>query len=338
MPVDLRSDTVTLPTEKMLSTMVEAQVGDDGRTCSDGRTEDPTVRRLEDKSADITGKSAALFVPSGTFGNMLATLAVSDSSQPIWVYDRAHIVQSEKALFDDELFSRESHGYKDLLDVPAMPPYVGALLLIEDTVSSDAGRPLSSTELDWVDRLHRSGWRVHMDGARLFNAVVATGISAADIARPCDTVTFCLSKGLGAPVGSVLCGDAATIARARTLRKRLGGAMRQAGYVAAAGLVALEEPNIERLADDHRRATLLRESLGSIDGVTTECETNIIAIHFERPIANQVVELLSQRGYLVRALSNTEIRVLTHRGMTDEHARLAGEAIADCTAAAVKQQ
>lgn len=337
MLVDLRSDTVTYPTTAMLSTMTEASVGDDGRTNSHGRSEDPTVRRLEDRAAELLGMPSGLFVPSGTFGNMLGALAQSDVASPMWVYEHSHILDSERALFDTGLFARPYKTYVDFGDVPSTPPENGPLLLVENTVSSDAGRPLDADELHRLDELHRAGWSIHMDGARLFNAVIKTGRSAAETVASCDTVTFCLSKGLGAPIGSILCGDADVIDRARVLRKRLGGAMRQAGYVAAAGLIALDAANIERLADDHRKANVLREAMGVIDDSTVLNETNIIAIRFEHPIAALVTDLLGQRGYLVRTSSKNELRVVTHRDITFEQAHQAGIAITDCTDAAVKQ-
>lgn len=337
MLVDLRSDTVTHPTTAMLSTMTEASVGDDGRTNSHGRSEDPTVRRLEDRAAELLGMQSGLFVPSGTFGNMLGALALSDMASPMWVYEHSHILGSEKALFDTGLFARPYKTYVDFGDVPSTPPENGPLLLVENTVSSDAGRPLGADELHRLDELHRVGWSIHMDGARLFNAVIKTGRSAAETVASCDTVTFCLSKGLGAPIGSIVCGDAEIIDRARVLRKRLGGAMRQAGYVAAAGLIALDDANIERLADDHRKASVLREAVGAIAGTTVRSETNIIAIRFEHPIAAPIADLLGQRGYLVRTSSKNELRVVTHRDITFEQAHQAGIAITDCIDAAVKQ-
>lgn len=334
MTVDLRSDTVTLPTDRMLSNMVEADVGDDGRTRHDGRSEDPTVRILEDRSAELAGKQAAIFVPSGTFGNTLGSLALTQGSSPIWVYERAHILGSERALFSDDLFGRELRTYRDLTEVPPAPPERNSLLLVENTVSSDAGRPLDAAELRQLDQLKQAGWLIHMDGARLFNAAVDSATSVEKIVSSCDTVMFCLSKGLGAPVGSMLCGDETTIGRSRVLRKQLGGAMRQAGYVAAAGLAALETSNIERLADDHRRAMMLHEAIGAFDGATSHCGTNIVAVRLDRPVAEAVVDMAEEKGFRIRALSEHELRILTHRGITDEQACLAGEAIADCIVAA----
>lgn len=334
MNVDLRSDTVTLPNDEMLTSMIKADVGDDGRTGQDGRSEDPTVRKLEDRAAELTEKQAAIFVPSGTFGNNLGALVLSQRSSPIWVYERAHILASEKALFSDDLFGREFRTYRNLTEVPCSPPEPNSLLLVENTVSSDAGRPLSTTELQQLDQLKKAGWLIHMDGARLFNASVDSGTCVERIVSSCDTVMFCLSKGLGAPVGSMLCGDENTIRHARVMRKQLGGAMRQAGYVAAAGLAALETSNIERLADDHRRAKKLHEALGVLDGGTSRCETNIVAIRLISPAAKTVVDMVEKKGFRIRALSDHELRILTHRGITDEQASLAGKAIAESIVAA----
>lgn len=339
MTIDLRSDTVTLPTDIMIAAMVDATVGDDGRIGRDGRTEDPTVRRLEDRAAELTGKPSALFVPSGTFGNMLGVLALSNGSLPIWVNEQAHVLAVERALFDGDLFAREHSKYTRLGEVPkrSREGEHKRLLLVEDTVSSDAGRPLCPSELHRIDDLHYAGWAIHMDGARLFNAVVATEMTAAQITQSCDTVTFCLSKGLGAPSGSMLCGEESTISRARILRKRLGGAMRQSGYSAAAGLIALDESNVELLRDDHRRAAIITEAIGVIDGGIEHSGTNIVAIRLSKPIAELATDLLFHQGYLVKHISDTEIRIVTHRGITDEHAQLAGEAIADCIDAAANQ-
>lgn len=337
MTVDLRSDTVTLPTKKMLSAMASAVVGDDGRMTPEGRSEDPTVGRLEDKAAEILGMPAALFVPTGTFGNMMGVLSLSDGSSPMWVYKDAHILTSEKSLVDPALFGRQYESYNRLKEIPDVPPHDDSILLIENTVSNDAGRPLEPDELRRIHDLHQAGWRIHMDGARIFNAAIATETLPTEIVACCDTVTFCLSKGLGAPIGSLLCGDTTTINYARGLRKRLGGAMRQTGYVAAAGLEALEDTNIERLVEDHEKAAILKDAIGETQGVTVLSETNIVQIHFKNPIAPEVTELLTQHGFYVRDLSSTEIRALTHRDVSFEEAHQAGITIAECIDTATKK-
>lgn len=328
--LDLRSDTVTLPTDDMMLAMASARVGDDGRVGSDGRSEDPAVRMLEDRAAQLLGTEAALFVPTGTFGNMVGALGLSSRDEPFWAHERSHIVHSEKALFDRGLFGRRVHTYRQLEEVPTVLPPGGAVLLVENTLSNEAGIPMGAAQLQQLAAFQAAGWKIHMDGARLFNAMVSTGVTAEDTTASCDTVTFCLSKGLGAPAGSVLCGGEETIARARTLRKHLGGAMRQAGYIAAAGLEALRGANIQRLADDHRNADTLSQALGGIDGLSIRSHTNIILLTLAGPWASDISRLLADRGVLIRMSSDRELRILTHRGVSAEQISTVGGVIAEC--------
>ena len=299
---DLRSDTVTKPTAEMLCAMLDAPVGDDVYG------DDPTVNRLQREAAELLGKEAALFVPSGTMSNLLAVAAQCGRGEEVILGDEQHLICYEQsgasALFgvafntlpqeEDGTFQLRAaaggagglRGARSLeyaiakrhggLDAHYSRP---ALVAIENTHNRCGGAVLPQA---WVDECaaiaHAAGLRVHMDGARLFNAAAAAGTPVARIVRDCDSVSICLSKGLGAPVGSVLVGDQPTIDRARRLRKALGGGMRQAGVLAAAGLVALREMP-KRLPGDHARARSLARGLAAIPGVLVDparVATNII--------------------------------------------------------------
>ena len=245
--IDLRSDTVTLPTENMREAMRRAALGDDSR---DG---DPTVRRLEEVSANITGKEAALFVASGTMANLVALLAHAGRGGEVLLDERSHIMRSElggvaqlaglfPVVYPAERGTPDVAAVRELIHRKTTSSRIATALICVETTHNDAGGavpPLAGlSRLRMVADEHEIP--VHIDGARLFNAAVALGVTAAEVARNGDSVAFCVSKGLSAPVGSVLCGSAAFIERARAYRRMVGGAMRQAGVIAAAGIVALE--------------------------------------------------------------------------------------------------
>jgi threonine aldolase len=276
--IDLRSDTVTRPTPEMRRAMAEAEVGDDVFG------DDPTVIALEERAADLLGKEAGLFVASGTMGNLVAQMAHLGRGQETIAGFQSHVVLDEAAghavvvgasvralrehadgtLDPDEI--RES--FRDA-DDPHQP--ITGLLIIENTHAHTMGRPLSVAYTAEVAAIaHEQGIPLHIDGARFWNAAVALGVSGRELAGPADSVTFCLSKGLACPVGSVVVGSRDFIWRARRARKLLGGGMRQAGIIAAAGLVALRDgPTgmIERLAEDHANARRLAEALSGLDGI-----------------------------------------------------------------------
>src|SRR4051812_18967251 len=268
MKVDLRSDTVTTPTSEMRTAMAEADVGDDAYG------EDPTVRRLETLAAALLGMEAALYVPSGTMANQIALRTLGVPGTEVLCGARAHVLRHERAasavnagvqlrpLPDDDgrLHARDvEHA---LAGAAHHLPEISALFL-ENTNMPASGRPASAAEVEEVvDVAHAHGIAVHCDGARIWNAAVALGVSPAALVSGCDTVMFCLSKGLGAPVGSVLCGSREHLQVARAHRARLGGQMRQAGVIAAAGIVALETM-VERLADDHARARRLAQAVAA---------------------------------------------------------------------------
>ncbi|MGI8824637.1 MAG: GntG family PLP-dependent aldolase [Chloroflexota bacterium] len=273
--VELRSDTFTRPTESMRLAMYGAEVGDDVWG------EDPTAIRLERRAAELMGKEAGLFVSSGTQGNLVAVLSHTRPGQELIVGEQSHIIWYESggaALIGGlQLRSISNPAGSFHLDQLRATIRVGAAhaaetgcVALENTHNRCGGAVLTTREVgDIADVSHDAGVPVHMDGARIFNAAIALDIPARELARPVDSITFCLSKALGAPVGSLLSGSEDYIERARTWRQRLGGGMRQVGVLAAAGLVALDE-NIQRLAEDHANARRLAEGLETIDGVALD--------------------------------------------------------------------
>jgi len=321
--VDLRSDTVTQPTDAMREAMASALVGDDGYG------EDPTINELERRFATLVGKDAAVFVPSGVMANQIALRVLTQPGDLVVTGRQQHLVSFEMGaaarnssiqfatINDDQGVLAAS----DVLDVVAAAddhqPRV-SLVTIENTHMAAGGVVWELEQLRaFASAL--SGLTIHLDGARLFNAAVATGATVADLAAPATTVMTCLSKGLCAPVGSLLAGPTDLMDRARTERKRLGGAMRQGGFLAAAGLVALETM-IERLKDDHVRASRLAELFAAAfpeahyDPAT--CRTNIVA--FSHPHARQIVAELAALGVVGGTISPRRARFVTHAGVSDD--------------------
>lgn len=322
--VDLRSDTVTTPTPEMRRAMAGADVGDDGYG------EDPTVNRLQDLAAAATGKAAALYVPSGTMANQLALRLLASAGTEVLCAARAHVYRYEAAaagrnaavqlrplddsdgLLHDDVVSRA-------LDDRAhhLPPI--SLLCIENTHMPASGRPWTSDDVLTVTTVaRREGLRVHCDGARVFNAAVALNTRVASLVAPVDTVMFCLSKGLAAPVGSLLCGAADVIAEATLERKRLGGGMRQAGVIAAAGVVALTTM-VERLAEDHARAARLAAALaelfpGCVDPRVVH--TNVVCCAREK-LPVDLLERLRAGGVLAGTIDAATVRFMTHKDVDD---------------------
>jgi threonine aldolase len=322
--IDLRSDTVTLPTEEMREAMRAAQLGDDSR---EG---DPTVRRLEEAAAAKLGKEAALFVASGTMSNLVALLAHTGRGGEVLLDGDCHILRSEMGGIASlaGLFYRpipSKRGAPDLGEIGehltarlSANKLATALVTVETTHNSAGGAVIP---LDYMAKLRaltaEKGVPVHIDGARVFNAAVALGVSAAEIAKHGDSVGFCVSKGLSAPFGSVLCGSSAFIERARAYRRMVGGGMRQGGVVAAAGVVALERM-VDRLADDHRRAKRLAEGLHAIDPRLSDprlVETNIVMVELGHSGADAKAWLaaLDAAGLKCGAWSRKSLRFVTHR-------------------------
>jgi threonine aldolase len=326
--IDLRSDTVTLPTERMREAMASAPLGDDSR---DG---DPTVRRLEALGAESTGKEAGLFVPSGTMANLVALLAHTGRGGEVLVSAGSHISRTEMggvaclaSLFHRELPAPRGaivlEALREALSPGLAHNRLATGLVAIETSHNDAGGTVPSLEhMAEVQKLARErGVPVHIDGARLFNAAIALGVPASRVASFGDSVGFCVSKGLSAPIGSLLCGSAAFIERARAFRRMVGGNLRQAGVVAAAGIVALEEM-IGRLAEDHRRAKELASGLAALDASFSdprEVETNIVNVDLARHarLSSDWAAALKSRGILVGPTKPKRLRLLTHRHIGD---------------------
>jgi threonine aldolase len=329
MIVDLRSDTVTRPTDDMRAAMAAAEVGDDVYG------EDPTVNALEAEVADLLGHEAGLYVPSGSLGNQLGLRLLAKPGEEIVCDVVAHIARAElgaAAAFSGITF-RTWHSTRGLLDVedvrgliaPDGGPYLVSTkaIALENTHNFGGGTVQPADQVAAVVELAReTGLALHLDGARLWNAHVATGIALRDLASPFDTVSVCLSKGLGAPVGSVLVSSAERIAEARVWRKRYGAGMRQAGILAAAGRYALAH-NIERLADDHARAVRLAEALGAEPGSSP---TNIVVLHVDD--AATVAAKAREEDVFVSALGPRFLRLVTHLDIDDAGVKRAIEVLA----------
>jgi len=332
-PIDLRSDTVTRPTAGMRQAMAEAEVGDDVYG------EDPTVNRLEARAAEILGMEAALFVPSGTMGNAIAIRILTKRGDEVLVERRSHVVRYE--LSGMSVLSGVMPRMADAPGGHLTPDHVRAgvsprayyksdvsLVVLENTHNLGGGTVQRVEEVRAVVEAAREcGFRVHVDGARIWNAAVALGVPPAALVKGVDTVMACLSKGLCAPVGSVLASSRERIEQARGARKLLGGGMRQAGILAAAGLVALDSL-VARLADDHANARLLAEALARGKGVSVSpVETNIVVAGLEGRTAPDVVASLRARNVLASAMDGRTLRVVTHRDVSREDCARAAAAI-----------
>jgi threonine aldolase len=342
MPViDLRSDTVTHPTPAMRRAMAEAEVGDDVFG------DDPTVAALERRAAELLGKEAGLFVASGSMGNIVAQLAHLARGQETIAGRDHHIVRDEAAghavIVGTSIRALDDRpdGTLDLDEVEAafrdpkdLHEPISGLVTIENTHAHSMGQPLTPEYTQAIaDVARRHGVPLHIDGARFFDAVVAQGVRPTDLAGPADSVTFCLSKGLGCPVGSVVVGSEAFIGRARRARKLVGGGMRQVGVLAAAGLVALSDgPDgmIERLAEDHANARRLAEGLAELDGIVSaggvaqptpgrldpgRVRTNFVVFRVERDRA-AFLEALRAHDVLMVEYPYGQVRAVTHHGIT----------------------
>ena len=325
--VDLRSDTVTTPTAAMRRAMHDAAVGDD----SSG--EDPTVNRLEEMAAARLGKEAALFLLSGTMGNLIGLVAQTRPGDEVIVGQTSHILLSEVAgasvLGGLQLFPIPTHRgvmdpstVKAALRDPNNPNHPRSRVVsVENTANKDGGAAVPVAAMDAVaDVAHEHGLSVHVDGARIFNAAVALDVPVDRLVQGADSVTFCLSKGLGCPMGSILAGDAAYIKEARRWRKLIGASLRQTGVVAAAGIVALEHM-VDRLAEDHASARRLAEGLSRLPGLSVDLaavETNIVMLEFDeaRVDARGFVAALAERGIRAGAPAAGRLRLVTHHQVT----------------------
>jgi threonine aldolase len=322
--IDLRSDTVTVPTAAMRRAMAEAEVGDDVYR------EDPTVNRLQDRAAEIFEKEAALFVPTGTMGNQIAIRLHTRPGQEVVVEEKAHIFNYEMAALAalSGCLARPVRGKRGILawqDIePALAPDIyyrarTGLIALENTHNMAGGTVMSVKQTGEVCRLaHERGLPVHLDGARVFNAGAALEVSVADLARNCDSLMFCLSKGLSAPAGSLLLGTRGFIEEAWRVRKLFGGGMRQVGILAAAALIALEEMP-QRLPEDHRNARFLAERLCQSRAFRVDMEgvqTNIVVAELEWGDSSRFLTLLREQGVLAGATGPAQVRFVTHKDVS----------------------
>ena len=327
--IELRSDTLTLPTPKMRDAMCSAELGDDVFG------EDPTVNRLEEIAAEKTGKQAAMLVPSGTMGNLICSLTHCARAEEVILGDQSHMFYYEAggmaALggIHPHIVNNQPDGKLLLSDIESAIRSDDVhfprtrLICLENTQNRCGGAVLEPEYTDSVAALARShGLLLHLDGARIFNAAIALGIDVKELTQSVDSVMFCLSKGLSAPVGSLVCGSVEFIAQARRTRKILGGAMRQAGVIAAAGIVALQEM-VERMAEDHINAKKLAEGISQIDGLSIEpgkVKTNIIYFDLtDSSMTNeQFIKGLEKKGVRLLGLWPAHFRMVTHYGINSQ--------------------
>jgi threonine aldolase len=321
--VDLRSDTVTTPTPEMRRAMADAEVGDDVYR------EDPTVNRLESLAASLLGKDAALYVPSGTMANQLAMHVLAQPGTEVLCPDRAHVYRHEAAAAPGNS-GLQLHPLWDLPDgiraaIEGIDHHLPApsMVVVENTYMAVSGAPIDADEMKTLCEIaHEGALPVHVDGARIWNASIALGAPPSELVAAADTVMFCLSKGLSAPVGSLLCGPGECIDRARVQRSRWGGGMRQAGVIAAAGIVALETM-VDRLADDHERARQLAHALaerwpGSVD--PAQIRTNIVCANLAK-LPELFVDALGALDVRVGTIDPRTVRFVTHKDVDDDAIR-----------------
>jgi threonine aldolase len=320
--IDLRSDTVTRPTPAMRRAMAEAEVGDDAYG------EDPTVNRLEQRAAEIFGKEAGLFVPTGTMGNTCAIKALTEHGQEVICEYRSHILDWELSMtaWFSGCLVRPIHAEDGILTWDEIRKHLRtfsqhnaptSLIEIENTFNMAGGKVYPMAILnDICGHAHDLGLKVHLDGARIFNAATYLNMPVAEITAKADTVMFCLSKGLGAPAGSMVVGGSEAVGRARLYRKRLGGGMRQAGVLAAAGLISLEEMP-KRLGEDHANARHLASRIAGIPGVKldpSKVQTNIVIFDISETglTSPELSKILRSQGVRMNGATNTLMRAVTH--------------------------
>ena len=331
--IDLRSDTVTKPSAAMRTAMANAEVGDDVYG------EDPTVNKLQERAAEIFGREAALFVPTGSMGNSIAIRMHTQHGQEVLCESRAHVLDWEMAMMAAfaGCVARTVVAERGILTwdliKPAIAPKIyykaqTGLISLENSHNMAGGTvtPLPVLEELWAGA-KLAGLPVHLDGARVFNAAAALNVSVAELTKGFDTVMFCLSKGLGAPVGSMLVGSRAAMDEARMYRKVLGGGMRQAGVIAAAGLIALEE-GPKRLDEDHANARLLAEAVAKMPGVSIDMatvQTNIVIFTLVDGGAAEFVKVLKERGVGSSVIGTHQVRFVTHLDVSREDCERAAE-------------
>lgn len=337
MVINLRSDTQTLPTEEMLEKIRYTPLGDDVFG------EDPTVNKLEELSAEKLGKEAALFVTSGTMGNLCALMSHTRPGDEVILEAGSHIYYNEVGGFATlaGLSPRLIEGENGIMTVDMIKNEIrpenihyplATLLCIENTHNRGGGTVYTVSLMNEIAQFaHENGFKVHIDGARIFNAAVALGVEAKELVKNADSVMFCLSKGLSAPVGSMLVGNKLFVERARKVRKMLGGGMRQAGVIAAAGIVALEKM-VSRLAEDHANARYIAEELVNVKGLGIDLntvQTNMVYCDISKLkiSVTQLAELLMKKGVLVSTVQPHKVRLVTNRHISRNDAEKAVEVI-----------
>ncbi len=337
--IDLRSDTVTRPGEKMRAAMANAEVGDDVYG------EDPTINRLEERAAEIFAKEAGLFVPTGTMGNTVAIKVHTNHGEEVITEGRSHLNDMELSMMAwfSGCLARTVETSDGIMTWPriasALRPKTPhnsptTLISIENTHNLQGGTVYPLSVIDEIcAEAHQRGIKVHIDGARIFNASVVIGAPVSRLARDADTVMFCLSKSLGAPVGSMLVGSRQVIEQGRLYRKRLGGGMRQAGVLAAAGLIALKD-SPARLQEDHRNARYLAVQLAEIPGIAidpTRVQTNILLFDISglRLSTAEFSNELKSRGVLANGITPTQMRMVTHLDVSREDCRQAAAIVSE---------
>jgi len=323
--LDFRSDTVTKPTAGMLDAMMSAKVGDDVFG------EDETVHTLEEKLANIFNMEAGLFCPSGTMTNQIGIKCFTQPMDEVICDQTAHVYRYEIGgiAFHSAASVRLLYGERGILTPELIEPEINednihypnsSLVVLENTVNKGGGSCYTLSQIAPIHHLcNIKGLKLHLDGARIFNALVATGDKAHDYGQYFDGISVCLSKGLGAPVGSVLLGDRATIHKARKIRKAFGGGMRQAGFLAAAGIYALDN-HVERLKEDHDHAKTLSATLSAVSYVKSvmPVETNIVIFEVEKGSADKIVNQFKEKGLLCNTTSSSTVRLVTHLDLSAE--------------------
>ncbi|MEG0803503.1 MAG: GntG family PLP-dependent aldolase [Pygmaiobacter sp.] len=327
--IDLRSDTLTLPTSEMLQVMLQAPLGDDGRA-KGTKGEDPSAVSAEEFAATLMRREDALFVPSGTLGNTLCVLTHCRRGARVITADNMHLYKAERSVFDPEIGGMEAvclpqtGGVYDrtALETELKTGTVG-LVCIENSYNFEGGCAIGKADMDWmIDLCHDYGVPVHLDGARIFNAAQALQITPDSLISRADSVMFCVSKGLCAPIGSFVCGSAEWVARARQKRKLLGGQLRQVGMLAAAGEYALRHLR-ERLAKDNARAAALAVGISNCNGIqlyNETCMTNLVLIRLEqgKNAHEWIARLAAEEHVLAHYINDETVRFVTYRGITDE--------------------
>jgi threonine aldolase len=333
--IDLRSDTLTLPDKEMLDTILSAKLGDDGRVGVSGRGEDETVNELEDLAAQLTGKEAALLVPTGTFGNNLSILSMVDPGDSILVEEAQHILITEKILFDEKYGRCKPIKYRlnenmtpDVEMIDRLLSESGAkLICLENTHNFAGGYWIPVEEMKKIRMVaDRHGAQIFLDGARVFHAAAGLKVAVSEITQYVDAVMFCLSKGLGAPVGSLICGTHELISKARELRKLLGGGMRQAGIMAAPGIYALQH-HVERLSEDIENTKIVFDKLnGKLSKIVPqkEVQTNILNLQLS---SLEFCRMARDTGLLIGPISDDSVRLVFYKGIDSSAAEKAAEII-----------